>query len=328
MQYPVDFDFCPEGFSALESEPEFRACSHLALERADQVFRLSDFGYSPKEVSECPSDFAISSVFRILSDEGAACLYEVCKQLEPFASSNSRIERCVRGGVYRSRFLRDLCLSPDVCEFVSELCEAKLLPHTIPHQLGHINFAPKKSGGNVDKWHVDTLRYDYVLFVTDPNKNQGGAFQYFRGTKHEMAKLKQQGAPLPPDKVASAAVPGAGYAVMQQGNMVVHQAKGLDAPGERITMVNGYILQDAFFPDYTRYDQLALADPPHVAAAEYARHAALRGQRMLSQDIANAGFDSSRNSHADRLSAAAKVLQDAAEQIRAEDKTEMEHFGD
>ena len=49
--------------------------------------------------------------------------------------------------------------------------------------MGHLNYAPTTIGDNVDKWHVDTLRYDYVMFVTDPKKNQGGAFQYYRGTK-------------------------------------------------------------------------------------------------------------------------------------------------
>ena len=75
----------------------------------------------------------------------------------------------VRGGAYQSRFLRDLCLSPDVAEWISEICGAAMVPHSIPHQLGHLNYNPLKLGENVDKWHVDTLRVDYVMFVTDPN---------------------------------------------------------------------------------------------------------------------------------------------------------------
>ena len=69
--------------------------------------------------------------------------------------------------------------------------------------MGHLNFNPKDIGKNVDKWHVDTLRFDYVMFVTDPTKNQGGQFQYFKGTKEEMAALKKAGQEVPADRVIS-----------------------------------------------------------------------------------------------------------------------------
>jgi len=328
MNFPIDLETRPEGFAPLAKEPAFNPAVHLALEPPAEVASLTDFGYPKEEIAACPSDFAISGVFRVLSDEGAACLYEVCNQLEEFVSSNPRIERCVRGGVYRSKFLRDLCLSPEVTQFVSEISGAPLMPHTIPHQLGHLNYAPQKVGGNVDKWHVDTLRYDYVLFVTDPNKNEGGAFQYFAGTKHELADIKKRGESLPESKTRAPQIPGPGWAVMQQGNMVVHQAKGLTAPGERITMVNGYILEDPAFPDYTRFDQLVFADPPHVVAAEYGRHIALQSRRLLEQNINNGNFSADRDSIADQLGDVAKMLQDAAGEIRKKDNGKMEHFGD
>jgi len=203
-----------------------------------------------------------------------------------------------------------------------------LLPHTIPHQMGHLNYAPDKIGENVDKWHVDTLRYDYVMFVTDPKKNEGGAFQYYRGTKHEVAALRKAGKPLDPAKVVSPTMPGPGYAIMQQGNMVVHQAKGLTAPGERITMVNGYIPKDPHFPDFTRYDQLRFADPEEVVTAEYSRHIAIQGQRMLDDVFGKDGFSSNRYGYADRLEAVAAMLKGAAQQIRESDCETLEHFGD
>lgn len=331
MQFPIDLDVRPAGYAPLPAEPGFVAGKHLALERpAGGAESLTDFGYTAAEVAQCPSDFAVSGVFRMLSAEGAACLYEVCKMLETFAAANPRIARCVRGGVYRSKFLRDLCLSPEVAEFASELCGAKLSPHTIPHQLGHLNYAPKEIGGNVDKWHTDTLRFDYVMFVTDPAKNRGGAFQYFRGTKKEMAAYKARGEALPPGKIVAPKIPAAGFAVMQQGNMVVHQARGLEAPGERITMVNGYILQDPSFADFTRYDQLLFADPPHVVTAEFGRHIALQGRRLLAKDFIDDGdgFSPDRENIAARLDNAAAMLQDAAAQIRRADSATMEHFGD
>jgi len=324
----IGFDHRPHGVEPLTQEPVFNPARHLALEKPNEIISLTEFGYSADEIATCPSDFAATDIFRILSDEGAACLYDVCKQLEAFTTSNPRIQRNMHGGVYRSTFLRDLCMSPDVTAFISEICGVDLLPHTIPHQMGHLNYAPDKIGENVDKWHVDTLRYDYVMFVTDPKKNEGGAFQYYRGTKHEVAALRKAGKPLDPAKVVSPTMPGPGYAIMQQGNMVVHQAKGLTAPGERITMVNGYIPKDPHFPDFTRYDQLRFADPEEVVTAEYSRHIAIQGQRMLDDVFGKDGFSSNRYGYADRLEEVAAMLKGAAQQIRESDSETLEHFGD
>jgi len=324
----IGFDHRPHGVEPLTQEPVFNPARHLALEKPNEIISLTEFGYSADEIATCPSDFAATDIFRILSDEGAACLYDVCKQLEAFTTSNPRIQRNMHGGVYRSTFLRDLCMSPDVTAFISEICGVDLLPHTIPHQMGHLNYAPDKIGENVDKWHVDTLRYDYVMFVTDPKKNEGGAFQYYRGTKHEVAALRKAGKPLDPAKVVSPTMPGPGYAIMQQGNMVVHQAKGLTAPGERITMVNGYIPKDPHFPDFTRYDQLRFADPEEVVTAEYSRHIAIQGQRMLDDVFGKDGFSSNRYGYADRLEEVAAMLNGAAQQIRESDSETLEHFGE
>ena len=328
LSSPFDLSHAPQGFVPLPTEPEFCPARHLALERPTEVISLTSFGYTHDQIADCPSDFAVTNIFRILSDEGAACLYEVAKQLEAFTTSNPRIERCTRGGVYRSKFLRDLCLCPEITEFISSFVGVDLLPHTMPHQLGHLNYAPKTVGENIDKWHVDTLRYDYVMFVTDPAKQQGGAFQYFKGTKDEVATCRVDGRPLPAEKIISPDMPGPGYAVMQQGNMVVHQAKALTAPGERITMVNGYIPADPAFPDYTRYDQLTFADPVPIATAEYSRHVALHARRAIDETIAQIPFDKGRAFYANQLRQLSAILTKAVQDIDAADTAEMEHFGD
>ena len=328
MSTPFHFSHAPEGYELLSCEPEFVPSVHLALEPPTQVMSLTDFGYTQEQIADCPSDFAVTNIFRILSDEGAACLYQVAKQLEAFTTSNPRIERCTRGGVYRSKFLRDLCLCPEITEFISGFVGVDLMPHTMPHQLGHLNYAPKTVGENIDKWHVDTLRYDYVMFVTDPAKQQGGAFQYFKGTKHEVAACRAEGKALPAEKIISPVMPGPGYAVMQQGNMVVHQAKALTAPGERITMVNGYIPADPAFEDYTRYDQLTFADPVPIATAEYSRHVALHARRMIDEMVRETRFDEDRAFHAGQLRHLATILNKAVTDIEVAENAEMEHFGD
>lgn len=327
MTYPIDLDVMPSGFARFDKEPAFDPAKHLALEQPEVIYSLADLGYFEEEIATCPSPFGASSVFRVLSDEGVACLYETVKRLEAFERSNARIQRCVRGGVYRSKFLQDLCLSKDVAEFMSGIAGLDLMPHTIPHQLGHLNYAPKEVGEDVDKWHVDTLRFDYVMFVTDPTQNEGGAFQYFKGTKHEIAEIKAKGGKVPADKIVAPAMPGAGYAVLQQGNMVVHQAKGLTAVGERVTMVNGYVTADTAFPDYSRFDQLALIDPPEAIRAEYARHMAYQGQRIMEARLKDTSFHDQQDRVVAEFTKLSEMLADAANQIAHAGEGEVEHFG-
>ncbi len=317
----------PDGFPPLQDEPVFNAERHLQIEMPDHIYSLADLGYSAAEIATCPTPFGATSVFRILSDEGAAAMLEVAEMLEAFTTSNARIARNVRGGAYRSKFLRDLCLCPEVTTAMSEICGIPLLPHTIPHQLGHLNYNPETVGENVDKWHVDTLRIDYVMFVTDPKSVQGGEFQYYQGTKDEFLAQKKSGAPLDETKIVSPSMPGPGYAILQQGNMVVHRAKGLSAPGKRITMVNGYVPQDIRFPDFSCYDQLVQVDPPHVASSEFTRHVQWMTRERLSADLAGFTFSDDKDGMADSLKAHACALDQTADLLR-QTHDGVEHFGD
>ena len=127
---------------------------------------------------------------------------------------------------------------------------------------------------------------------------------------------------MPQERVVSPKMPGPGYAVMQQGNMVVHQAKGLREAGERITMVNGYVAADARIEDFTRYDQLKLVDPEDVSATEFARHHALLAQRLVTQ----AGFEADDSIHIANLREAARRLLAVADEIAATGRGEMDHY--
>lgn len=318
----------PAGYPPLAKEPVFDPKRHLQLERPETVITLAELGYGGEEIAACPSDFGITSCFRMLSDEGAAALLEVCRNLAPYATSSGRIPRKVRGAVFQSKFLRDLCFSPVVTDWLGEVAGMRLLPHSIPHHLGHINYNPLEVGQNVDKWHVDTLRIDYVLFVTDPATIQGGEFQFFKGTKHEMAALHKEGKAPPPERAVTPRIPGPGYAVLQQGNMVAHRATALKAAGERITMVNGYVPRNAEFPDYNRFDQIYHADPAHVAASEYARHIAWTAAARLQAFIDQGIYTEDRALLAERLEKVAEYLAKAGHDIRHAGEGKLEHFGD
>ena len=75
----------------------------------------------------------------------------------------------------------------------------------------------------------------------------------------------------------------------------------LSAPGERITLVNGYVPAQLNYPDYTRYDQLYLADPANIATSEYARHIAWMGREALAAQIDDFEFSADREKFASQL---------------------------
>ncbi|MGB0866806.1 MAG: hypothetical protein ACPGSC_09870 [Granulosicoccaceae bacterium] len=315
-------------FSPIADDPIFNPAVHLALGQPERIYSLDELGYTPKQLTEpTPSSVAATDCFRILSDEGVAALYHVCKQLETHTTSNARISRNTRGGVYRSRFIRDLSLSPEIATHLSQLMQSPLLPHAMGHQLAHLNYQPLTVGENVDKWHYDTLQVDYVMFVTDPNVVDGGEFQYFSGTRDEMEALHAAGKSIPPERVIAPRMPGAGYAVLMQGNYVVHQARGLQSPGERITFVNGYSFADPAISDFTAFKQLRIVDPAETVDAEYARQMAYRSVQHL-QACINTPHYGDTDATIEQLQRARAELDTAISALQDKNDEEIKHFGD
>ena len=315
-------------FEPIDDDPAFDPALHLALGQPERNYSLEELGYEPSQLTEpTPSTVAATDCFRILSDEGVEALYHVCKQLEAYTTSNPRISRNTRGGVYRSRFMRDLSLSPEITEHLSTLIEAPLLPHAMGHQLAHLNYQPLSLGENVDKWHHDTLQVDYVMFVTDPNTVDGGEFQYFLGTRDEMAELHTAGKKIPPERIVAPPIPGAGHAVLMQGNYVVYQACGLQSPGERITFVNGYSFTNPAINDFTAVKQLRMADDKAMVNAEYARQMAYRSTQHL-QACINTPHYTDTDATLEQLLLARTELDIAIDALQDIEDEVLKHFGD
>jgi hypothetical protein len=271
----------PQGYDQLRDEPVFDPRRHLALEPPSQSWTLNDFGYSEEEAGKCASQIAIAGPIRLLSEEGTEAARAVAGALRGSRQRSDRTANYLAGGVYRSRFLRDLCNCPQVTAFFSEVVGCELLPHSMPSQQIYINYAPDDISKAVDTWHTDSIGFDCVVLATDPASFIGGQFQFFRGTKQEAASLleirpEDLTAPiardLPRDRVVGFQFPAAGYAVFQQGTMVVHRATRLERRAERNTMVLGYVSRDTALPDPTRDSIVGWGEPG--LTAEFARHKA------------------------------------------------------
>jgi len=316
----------PSNYEWFDNEPAFDPAKHLALEKPTSVTYLADFGYSEADLEFVASKVAVSSPFRVLSDEGAKVLLDVARNLRAHAISCERIENMVRGGCYRSKFLRDLCIDPSVTELMCEIYETDVAPHTMPLHLGHINFAPEDLSRAVDKWHHDTLPLDFVMAVTDPATLDGGQFEYFVGTKAEMAELAKEGKTPPRDRVIAPPFNGPGYAIALHGDMVVHRGAPLNKAGERISMVNGYVSMDTSRADQHRHKDLTLVDDPEALYAEWAKHAAWRARSRLDTLLTDLEFSSDRVAMAAKLDEAIADVKLAVEQMSDLSEHEMHHY--
>lgn len=272
--------------------PAFDAARHLDLGWPKRIETLAEFGYDAAARARTPSPVAITSAFRVLSAEGVAALDQVLQDLkaDQTVASGKRLSVYLQGGVYRSKFLRDLVRSPEFVEHLSKIAGTPLAPHPVGQFQAYVNYAPADPTKAVDNWHVDSLGFDAVLMVNDPKKLKGGRFQYFRGTHQEAARIV--GAKdethlthgwtneLPAEKVVSAEFPGAGYAFFMQGDYIFHRAQQLEEPGDRITVVPGYVARDLSFPDRTKTRGMQTWADPHVMV-EVTRHAAWLGREKL-----------------------------------------------
>ncbi len=329
LNTPLPFpERLPAGYQYKHETVKFDPQRHLQLEAPETILNLDNLGYSAEEIAQCPTQFAVSSAVRLLSDEGVEVMLDIARGLKQYAVNCERIENMVRGGTYQSKFLRDFCLSPEVCEFLSDIYATPVAPHTMPLHLGHLNFAPDNLERAVDKWHHDTLGLDYVLFLSDPAQLQGGDFQYFMGTREEAKEFADQGLPIPDDRAVTPFFPGAGYAIVLHGNMVVHRATRLTQRAERITLVNGYVPLDPAIKDACRFSDLTLVDPHHVLFAEWARHKAWISIGKLQNMIDNIPFTEDRQAITNQLKNAVADIEAAIEDISDDQAASMIHYGD
>ncbi len=308
----------PPEYIKLEGEPVFDANIHLKLEVPRSVTSLKALGYDDNIITECPSDFGVSSAFRIFSDEGLTVMRDVC--LKMYDNRNisvgtgvNRLGSYVRGAGYRSKFIKDFCDSPELAEHLSAIADVQLARHSVPAVACGVNYAPEDITRAVDSWHTDSVAFDIVIMLSDPDGFEGGEFQYFEGTKMEGQELLgisgEEGIDidLPEERVVTVPFPAAGYGFMQQGNMIFHRARRLKKKAERMTMIPSFVVVPAHAPDATNSVNMAGWDDPCLSA-ELARHEAWRAAARLEALVDNISLHDTRKRLVDDLDVALAPL--------------------
>jgi hypothetical protein len=165
------------------------------------------------------------------------------------------------------------------------------------------------------------------MMASDPRGLDGGRFQYFVGTTDEAAMLGAKGEPIPEDRVVSVEFPGPGWAIVQQGNRVVHRAARLRSRAERTTFLVSYVATDMGLPDPTRIRDFRSMDPLHIVLPEWARHKAWLARRKLDRLIAELPFTDDRATIIAALEDAKSELEAAIAEVADESSGHMMRYG-
>ena len=331
LAFPADR---PAAYIRLDREPEFNPGKHLALEKPASVQSLQDLGYSPQVAARMPSAVAVTSAFRVFSREGLAVMQECAQQMkanrnQSDGTGQNRLGSYVRGAGYRSQFVRDFCESPDFLAFLSNIVQTPLARHSMPSVACGVNYAPEDITRAVDSWHVDSVPFDMVILLTNPQAFRGGEFQYFRGTKNEGEKILQANgeegatAELPQDRVHTMDFPDAGFGFVQQGNMVFHRAQRLAEKADRVTMIPSFVPLDDSKPEGSNIRALARWDDPGMSA-ELVRHQAWLARAKLRKLINEIPLAASREDAAAMAENAVAGLNALANELRAAHKEKMQ----
>jgi hypothetical protein len=326
----------PPGYSYLEHEPTFDPAEDLKLEPPPAIQTLADLGYSATFQANYESTLAVTAPFRLLSESGLDKLHAVIKQLQPFIRSNPKgagVSVKMRGTAYRSRFIRDLCLSPEVADFLGGLGGVGVVPTSYPHELAQLNFPPVERSRPIVGWHHDKNAFVLVTMLNDPATVDGADLEYFAGTRHEGYEILARSGELPPDRRVMPTFPGAGFAVLMQGSTLLHRATPLLSDSERISMITSYDTRDVRYPDPNRVyfvkGGFGATDPNSSLErkyryVEYARHMAWRTRGRLADFIEDSPWTDDREKIIEELQFAIEDAVKAIEMLRRGDMTKDE----
>jgi len=276
----------PPGFTFIDGEDEFDAARHFALEPPEQLVTLADLGYTPAQIRQFPSPIAATGTVRILSDEGVAALQRSLELTTPRAVKSPAGDTRLYYGSYHSKFMRDLTFSRELTDFLSEIFRAPIAAHTMGSVGVQLNVG-ETPNVEILGWHDDRVSFTAVISMYDPDKVEGGRFEYFMGTRDEGRELLADGE-LPADRVIAPPSPP-GYGALIQGTAVYHRAAPLTSAGYRASFLLSFVHRDASYPDLNgdrtyltdQRDRLGVQSDINPSITEAARHNAWLARARL-----------------------------------------------
>lgn len=322
-----DFDVrVPPNLPSLNHDTDFDPNIHLELTEPERIWNLTDFGYTEDQQKRAPFPIAVTTPFRLLSDKGIEQLRLILEDLKQFRRGSERMANYIRGSLYYSKFLRQFCSSKEVNDFISKLAGTEVRPHPMTLYQAHVNLKPEDPSREVDRWHTDTVLLDYVLMVSDPKSFKGGHFEYFQSTRNEAIRslIKDDGLP----DVVKVEFPKAGFAILQQGNRVVHRANRVEEGNERTTIVQSFIPNHSQFVDVSKLNDCKKVDPPEFLYTEWSRYKALLAKDKLNHLIETLPYTPDKNLLCHQLRMAIRDVEEAILELGDPSEGHLAHFSD
>ena len=188
---------------------------HLPVIQADYNFNFT---------THIISIYSIENLkpFCFLTPDALEVLHQIIEKNQVYIQSNERIPNFLRGLVYHSTFIRELCYHPLVLEYLSKLTGIQLIPHYLASNVGHVNIGLVNQK-DVDQWHYDSVPYVLIILLTDPGTFHGGNLDY---------ELN--------DEIHKVEFLNAGQAIFLKGSKIKHHVTKV-LSGKRITLINSYM---------------------------------------------------------------------------------------
>jgi hypothetical protein len=226
-------------------------------------------------------------------------------------------------GAYQSKFMRDLAGCKELCDFLSELYQTPIAPHTMASLGIQLNIGTQPQV-EIQGWHHDSVSFTVVLSMYDPTMIEGGRFEYFQGTRDEGKKLWDENGVVPPERCVSPICP-AGYAGTIQGSAIYHRGAPLLSEGYRASLVLSFTARDASFPDGNRaffvdYELVPFAGAEGVInpiPVEWARHNAWLAQARIATLLEQLPWTEDMDWLASQLRQAIAPIERAVERLEA-----------
>jgi hypothetical protein len=308
-------------------EPPFNAREHLDL-GSPKTCTLTNFDrVHPDSVPVARerehSQLAFTSAFPVLSASGVQAMRTVIDNHRDLQSSNTRINRYLRGMAYSSKWVRAWAESPEVVAHLSRLAGMPLIPHYFHGSYAHTNLSSDPSANKpVDSWHVDSCPFVLIVVCSNMDGMEGGTLQVVKrqGQKAAVDLVKSTDNNVRGDDMMVAEYVQAGYGIFMQGSDLLHRVTPVTKAREaRISVVNSYMPANVFTIDRTAPGSyLGGIDgktPFPEAAFEYTRGRAWRAMHQLRHYV-NQPFTVDRERLAGQLELTVEELQACIDALR------------
>lgn len=313
--------------------------AHLQVEKPSFVKNLDFESVDGLEMGD--PNLAYSDAFRVVSPEGNRLLLETINAHKHHIKGNARQQGILRGLGYFSQYIEDFLHDETFLGEISKIAGEPLCPSTFGSHITQVNFGKPGAGGEVDKWHFDSVDYVLVIILSDIEDMVGGKLETLEknlGGREAVLQMAAEGG-VPEEYVRQQSYAHSGYGVLCQGSKIMHRVTPvLEAKEDRISFVISFAKTNVFGEDNTRTLKYC-KDPYDVTAWEMARHEAWRQSGVLKYLIEESDPNIIKaddiaqmlDNCADRLKRAARIIRHEEDDAVAWLKTDSSgksHAGD